>query len=182
MNMKVYKRDNPMKSFTNEEYLELCQKLIDEQYGDEAIEDYNISDMEWMPSESEVKKKKLQANTNGMIDLTDIKASKIKDELFKCTNFKVGNFKIRINHYYGMPEEEFKLKLGVEVWEERHKTPNGMPCKIDYPMIFAKDSRFKNRPWLNDFQGGNSAYRVPIDTVVEIIRWMQAVKKLTAFI
>lgn len=169
-----------MKSFTNEEYLALCQKLLEEQY-DEALDDYNIADMEWIPSESEVKKKRDRANTNGVIDLSEMKSNLIKPQLFKCTNLKVGFFKLRIRHC-NEEESDDKALFTIEVWEERHKTPNGMPCKIDFPMVFAKDSRFKDRPWLKHFQGGSSAYRLPIDTLVEIIRWMQVVKKLSAFL
>jgi len=34
-----------MSSLTNKEYLELCQKLVDQQY-DDAIDDYDVSKME----------------------------------------------------------------------------------------------------------------------------------------
>ena len=178
--MEVYERDNLMKSFTNEEYLALCTKLLEEQY-DEALDDYNIEDMEWTPSETEVKVKREKANSNGMIDLSEVKSNLIKPQLFKCTNFKVGFFKLRISHF-NEKESDDKAVFSVEVWEERHKTPNGMPCKIDFPMVFAKDTRFKDRPWLKHFQGGSFAYQMPIDTLVEVIRWMQIVKKLSAFL
>ena len=169
-----------MKSFTNEAYLALCQKLLEEQY-DEALDDYNIEEMEWMPSESEGKKKREKANTSGMIDLTEVKSNTIKPQLFKCTNLKVGLFKLRIGHCND-DEPDDKAAFSIEAWEERHKTPNGMPCKIDFPMIFAKDSRFRDRPWLKHFGSGSIAYRVPADTLVEIIRWLQVVKKLSAFL
>ena len=180
MNMAVYKRDNLMKSFTNEEYLALCQKLLEEQY-DEALDDYNIEDMECVPSATVAKKKREKANSSGMIDLTDAKSNTIKSQLFKCTNLKVGMFKLRIRTWNDNLDDD-KMLFSVEVWEERHKTPSGMPCKIDFAMNFAKDSRFKDRPWLKYFGGGNSAYQMPIDTIVEVIRWMQIVKKLTAFL
>lgn len=169
-----------MKSFTNEEYLALCEKLLNEQY-DEALDDYNIAEMEWIPTE-ETKKKRKRANTSGFIDLTEMKSNQIKPELFKCTNLKVGLFKLRISHCNDHEEDDNKAQFSLEVWEERHKTPNGMPCKIDFPMVFAKDSRFKDRPWLKHFQGGNAAYRMPVDTLVEVIRWMQAIQRLTCFL
>lgn len=169
-----------MKSLTNEEYLALCQSLVDKQY-DSATDNYDVNKMEWIPSEPEIKQKIKEANRSGMIDLTTVHSSKIKEELTKCTNIKIGNFKMRINKSFGNLVAN-GLTYSVEVWEERHKTPNGMPCKIDYPMIFSKDSRFKNRPWLEHFKNGSCAYKVPLDTIVDIVRWMQAIKKMSAFL
>jgi len=171
-----------MKSFTDQEYLELIQKLVEEQYND-AVDDYNIDKMEWIPSEPEIKQKIHRASTSGMIDLTNVKSNKLKEELLKCTNLKVGSFKVRIKRYNGVPSQQgMQMTVDMEVWEERTKTPSGRPCKIDYPMIFHKDTRFKGRPWLKYFNQGNFGSNVPIDTAVEIVRWMQALKKLTAFL
>lgn len=171
-----------MKSLTDQDYLELIQKLVDSQY-DEAIDDYDITKMEWAPSEPEIKQKIHQASSAGMIDLTTVKSSKIKEEILKCTNLRVGSFKIRIKRYNGVPSQQgMQMTVDMEVWEERTKTPSGMPCKIDYPMIFVKDNRFINRPWLKYFDQGNFGTNIPIDTAVEIVRWMQAVKKLSAFL
>lgn len=170
-----------MSSFTKQEYLDLIQKLVDQQY-DDAIDDYDIDQMEWIPSEPEIKEKVIKANTNGLIDLTNVKSSKIKEQLVLCTNLKVGPFKIRIGRYNGVPSQQgANICLDLEVWEERTKTPNGMPCRVDFPLIFHKDTRFDTRPWLKYFSG-NMGGNVPMDTVVEIVRWMQAVKKLTAFL
>ena len=169
-----------MKSFTNEEYLALCNKLLDEQY-DEALDDYDVSRMEWMPDTVVAKKKREKANSNGVIDLTNAKSNTIKPQLFKCINLKVGLFKLRIRTSDDSLDDD-KMLFSVEVWEERHKTPNGMPCKVDYAMDFFKDSRFKDRPWLKYFKSGSYANGMPVDTLVEVIRWMQVVKKLSAFL
>jgi hypothetical protein len=171
-----------MKSLTDQEYLELIQKMVDQQY-DNAIDEYDIEKMEWIPSEPEIKKKIHRANTAGMIDLTNVKSTKIKEELLKCTNLKVGPFKVRIKRYNGAPSQQgIQMTVDMEVWEERTQTPSGHPCRIDYPMVFYKDTRFKGRPWLKYFNQGNFGSNVPIDTAVEILRWMQAIKKLTAFL
>jgi len=172
-----------MSSISKEEYLRLLQEYVDQQY-DDAIDDYNIEEMEWIPSEPEIKKKVIQANTNGTIDLTDVKSDKIKDELFKCTNLRVGNFKIRINRYHGLPSNDgSQIVMNLEVWEEKKHTPNGHPCKIDFPLIFHKDNRFAGRAWVAKyFDKKSTAYNVPVETVVDIIRWMQACQKLSAFL
>ncbi len=170
-----------MKSLTDQEYIELCQKLVDQQYND-AIDDYDIEKMEWIPSEPEAKEKMLKVNHSGMIDLTHVKSSKIKEEIFKCGNIKVGDFKIIINHYSGVPSQEgAKLCCNLRVMGHQSQTMNGMPCNMDSVVNLPKDSRFKGRPWLKYFNG-SYASNVPIDTVVDIIRWMQAIKKMTAFL
>jgi hypothetical protein len=169
-----------MSSLTNQEYLDLVQKLVDQQYDD--AEDQNDVVMEWIPSESEAKKKMVQANTNGVIDLTNVKSGKIKESLFKCTNLQVGSFKIRITRYNGAPSQDgTRIDMDLEVYEAKTKTPSGHPCKVDYPVDFYKDNRFANKSWIKYFRrycGDN----VPADTVVEIIRWFQAVTKLNAFL
>ncbi len=171
-----------MKSLTDQDYLELIQKLVDQQY-DDAVDDYNIDKMEWVPSEPEIKEKIHKSNTSGLIDLTNVKSSKLKEEILKCTNLKVGPFKVRIKRYNGVPSQQgMQMTVDMEVWEERTQTPSGRPCRIDYPMFFYKDSRFKGRAWLKYFNQGNFGTNVPIDTAVEIVRWMQAVKKLSAFL
>ncbi len=169
-----------MKSLTDQEYLELLQTIVDQQY-DDAIDDYDIDKMEWVPAESEIRKKIESLNHHGMIDLTNVKSSKIKEEIRKCANLRVGNFKIMLTHIHPDP---IKGDIGYDlnIKEERNKTPSGMPCRIDYRMDICKDSRFKGRPWLKYFKGEGYANNVPIDIVVEIVRWMQAVKKLSAFL
>src|SRR5208283_297708 len=174
---------NPMSPMSKEEYLRLLQDYVDRQY-DDAIDDYNIEEMEWIPAEPEIEKKTVKANTNGTIDLTDVKSDKIREELFKCTNLRVGKFKIRINRYQGLPTPDgSQVAMNLEVWEERSQTPNGHPCKIDFPVVFHKDKRFIGKPWVAKyFNNRGICHNVPTDVVVEVVRWMQALKKLTAFL
>lgn len=173
-----------MSELTNEEYLALCQKLADQQYDDDALDDIDISKMEWMSGGSEsIKEKMARASTTGCIDLTTVRSSEIKKQILLCTNLKIGKFKMRTSRTFeGLIEPTIEnLTFSIEVWEEKNRTPNGMPCQMDFPMAPSKDTRFKGRPWLKYFNG-SSASKVPYDTVVEIVRWMQAVKKLTAFL
>lgn len=169
-------------SFTDQEYLELIQKLVDNQY-DEAIEDYDIEKMEWAPAEAEIKAKIPKLNNRGMIDLTNVKSSKLKEEILKCGNLRIGSFKVVLTHYHEVPTHAgAQFCVDLEIREEKLKTPNGQDCRIDYRADLLTDSRFKNRPWLKYFTSGSCGYNIPIDTVVEIVRWMQAIKRLTAFL
>lgn len=174
-------------TFTKEEYLALVEELTKEQYDSDYIDDDVYMPSNWPDPEPEIemKKKELLPNTNGQIDLTNIKAGKIKEELFKCANLRVGNFKIRISRYNGVPSSEgSKIAISLQVFEERNKTPSGAPCKIDYPVVFEKDSRFAGRSWIKYFGGnkGNGATNVPVDTVVDVVRWFQALKRMGAFL
>lgn len=166
------------KSFTDQEYLELLQKLVDDQY-DEAIDDYDIKEMEWIPSEPEiVKKKKKAVNHNISVDLTNVKSTQLAREVNRAGNIKVGNFKIIVREYH---EDGYQLTCDLRVVAHQSKTMNGFPCNMDTDVNLAGDSRFKGRPWLSYFEY-NRAENVPIETVVEIVRWMQAIKKLSAFL
>jgi len=170
------------KSLTDQEYLDLIQKLVDHQY-DDAIDDYDIDKMEWIPAEAEIKAKIPKLNNRGMIDLTHVKSSKLKEEILKCGNLRVGSFKVVLTHYHGVPSQSgAQLCVDLEVREEKTKTPSGQECRVDYRADLLKDSRFKGRPWLKYFSNGSCGSNIPIDTVVEIVRWMQAVKKLSAFL
>jgi hypothetical protein len=170
-----------MSELTNEEYLALCQKLVDQQYND-AVDDYDISKMEWIPAESEAKEKMLKVNHSGMIDLTHVRSTKIKEEIFKCGNLKIGDFKIIISHFSGIPSQEgSNLCCNLRIMTHQSRTMNGMPCNMDFDANLKKDSRFNGRPWLKYF-GNGYGDNIPIDTLVEIVRWLQAIKKMTAFL
>jgi hypothetical protein len=168
-----------MSSFTNKEYLELCRALAEAQY-DSTEEDEPV-EVEYFPYEPPAKKR-FKPNTQGVVDLTNTKSNQIKELLWKCTNLKVGNFKIKISHYTGEPGQNGPMvSMRLSVWEEKHKTPNGHPCRMDFPVIWSKDTRFTGRPWLKYFTG-SSYQAIPIETVVDIIRWFQIVNKLPAFL
>lgn len=166
--------------FNDKDYLELIKSLSDHQYDDDESVSYD--EMEWIPSEPEIKEKLIKHN-NGIIDLTNIKSNLIKDEILKCTNIKVGKFKIKIKHYSAVPSQKgSQMSLSLKLFEEKTQTPNGMPCKMDYSFAPYKDTRFDNRPWLKYFNQSSSAFNIPIETVVEIIRWLQALNKMGCFI
>jgi hypothetical protein len=182
-----------MNSLTNQEYLELCQKLVDQQY-DDAVDNYDAFKMEWISAEPEAKEKIINYNDRCIFDLTTVHSSKIKEQLLLNNNFRVGKFKIRIFRYQQrhqiLPKKGLtvsnilndKIFNAIEIWEERNRTPNGIPCKIDYPMIFDEDDRFTGCEWVGYFGDGNEGRSIPINTVVEIVRWLRCVMKLSAFL
>jgi len=173
-----------MSSFTKEEYIALLQKIADSQYEDPEP-DLTV-EMEWIPSEPEIKKKMHLVNKDGSVDLTAAKKEKVKEILlnYKYANLQIGDFLIRITKYHGEPGQKGALiTLDVAVYQYSYRTLSGAPCKMLNKLNLSKDVRFTNRPWLSYFASwGDIGYNIPIDVMVDIIRWCQAVKKLSAFV
>lgn len=177
-----------MTSISKEEYLKLLEDLANDQYGnDDVSEDTYIPDEAWIPAESEAKAKIRLHSMHGMVDVTGYRKDKIRDALYKCMNIKVGDFLIKIDTYHGYPDKfghGSNLTMDIEVWEKRYRTPSGAPCNMDFRIDWSKDNRFFGRKWLHYFSNGtsSSASDVPVETIVEIVRWMQAIKRMTAFL
>jgi hypothetical protein len=53
---------------------------------------------------------------------------------------------------------------------------------MSYKMDFFRDNRFSNCPWLSYFNSSGRAHDIPADTVVNIIKHMQMIQRLTAFL
>ena len=52
---------------------------------------------------------------------------------------------------------------------------------MDYPFDAPQDNLFIGKPWLALFSG-TSARNVPVETVGDIACWLQALKRMTAFL
>lgn len=162
-----------------ENYIKLLEQLTAEQY-DTEDEISCIPEDVWMPAESEAKIKLKNITFNGVIDCTNMRSNDIKTVISKTKNIKVGNFLIKINDYYG-EDPIIKRNLSIEVYERLYKTPTGQPCNMDFKVDLTMDSRFAGRPWLTYFNG-SWAKDIPIENIIDIIRWMQVLKKLTCFL
>jgi len=75
-----------------------------------------------------------------------------------------------------------QLTMDITVYQEKYRTPSGAPCKMSYKMDFSQDDRFSNRPWITYFNTQGRAHNIPVETVVEIVRWLQALKRMNAFL
>lgn len=163
------------------EYLKYLKELTDGQYSfDDEPEIPDTTDDSWIWAEPPAKEKMKNIVFNGMVDATNLRKADIKKALSKAQNIQVGAFTLRIRDFYGKDPLE-KGVLSFSVLERKTKTPNGHPCNMDYDTDLSKDNRFNDRPWLSYFKG-SSARDVPIDTIVDIVKWMQAIKKLSAFL
>ena len=173
-----------MSSFNKQEYLDLIHKLLDQQYAEDE-ETENIESDHWIPAESPLKDKIPISVQNGTMDLSDAKKDKISTALRSASNFTVGHFIIKVernlfdskrNPIVGNPT------FNIELYEERFKTPSGNPCRMTYKIDIKKDSRFNQCKWVSHFSYSNKASNVSNEIFVEVVRWMQALKRMTAFL
>jgi hypothetical protein len=176
-----------MTSFSHKDYLRLLEELTDQQYDDDSYDIISeIPEESWMPEVSSAKEKMLRSlNANKTINITNFKKDQIQDALYQNTNIQVGNFLIKIQRYNGYPDKTNQitnLTMDISVYEKQFKTMSGFPCNMDLDLNIHKDNRFIGRTWLSLFNSYNGARNIPASTVVEIVRWMQALKRMTAFL
>lgn len=174
-----------MSTISKEDYLKLLEELSRDEDNPYDIETYPIPEEAWMPAESHAKEKMKIVNHSGTIDILNYKKNKIQEALYKCMSMKIGRYLLKINEYHGIPNkkgETADLKMDIAVWEMKFTTPSGAPCRMEYRMNFHKDSRFATRPWLNLFSASGMADDVPVETVVDIIKWLQVIQKIGAFL
>ena len=176
-----------MTFLNKEEYL----KLIEEAYSNEDdVDNYDIPDSSWMPSESPAKarmERARAASNHGIIDVLKYKKEQIQEALYQHVNLRVGEFLIHIDEYHGLPSikkmpPHAQLTMDIVIMQEKNRTPSGAPCKMHFKMDFFKDNRFTNKSWISYFTSSGKAHNIPVETVVDIIRWMQALRRMNAFL
>ena len=155
-------------TLTKEEYLELVIKLVDQQYGNKIDTVYEDK----IPS---------KPDSNSIIDVTSYKKPDIIAALLRCSNLKIGNFIIKIDSY-SYKEDGYSMKYDLRIFEESPHIYLNRPCKKTTKLVPANDSRLDSRPWAVYFSQGSFAVSVPQDSLLDIIRWLQAMGKIAAFI
>jgi uncharacterized FlaG/YvyC family protein len=175
-----------MTFISKEEYLQLIKTAQED-----TMDDYpNIPDSAWMPAESPAKDKMLRARaagSQGVIDVLKYKKPQIRNALYQSINLQIGEFIVHVEEYHGRPAVKkmpphAQLTMDIQVMQEKYKTPSGAPCKMSYKMDFFQDNRFVNCPWISYFSSKGVAHNIPMETVVDIIKYMQIVQRLNAFL
>jgi hypothetical protein len=177
-----------MNNISVEDYIKLLEQLTNEEdFGgdDDLTDNFNADPWIWADSPAKEKMMKSRNASSGILDVTKYKKDQILDALYKASAIKCDEFTIKIEAYHGRPSKTNNsddLTMDIVVWEKKYKTPSGNPCNMDFKKDFFKDNRFTKRPWLSYFNSNGSADDVPAKTVVEIVRWMQGIKRMTAFL
>ena len=149
-----------------------------------------VPDSAWIPAESPAKEKmnlRRAADATGVIDVLKYKKPQIREALYRSINLQVGEFIIHVDEYHGRPAikkmpPQAELTMDIQVMQEKYKTPSGAPCKMTYKMDFFKDNRFAECPWISYFTFKGAAHNIPMETVVNIVKHMQIIQRLNAFL
>jgi len=170
-----------MSSLTKEEYLALIKELLEQQYiedNDTSIESENC----WIPAEPAVKDKLPFSVSGGAIDLSKDKKEKVRILMFQSNIFKVDHFLIKVKSPVAAKLADRTPSLTIELYEEKFQTPSGAPCRMEYKMNIPKDSRFNDFAHTSKFTHGGCAIGVTEEVFIDLIRWLQAIKRMTAFL
>jgi hypothetical protein len=159
-----------------DDYLKLLREVAD---SDNDLEDCDIPEDAWIPAEPAAKELMNISSHRGPIDITKFRRADIGKTLLKYDSVLVGSFLVRIDKSYNGNNPVTHLDL--ELWEKQYKTPSGNPCNMDFRINIHTDSRFTNCSWLPLFSTRGNANNVLIATAVDIIRWLQAIKRIGAF-
>lgn len=168
---------------TDQEYFELIKRLVNQQYTLEEESVTNDLTGSWIPAESEAKQRMMRLKENtGFCDLTNIKKNKMREFIVKSNGIKVGQFVAKIIKSEYSEKDMKDLVLDITLYEEKYKTSSGNPAVLLNKIDPVKDFRFSKCHWVtywNTFQVGK---KIPIEKVLDVVRWLQGVRKLTAFI
>jgi hypothetical protein len=172
-----------MNPISKQDYLKLLEAISEQQYSEPEEPAIEVPESSWIWGESPVKDRLRTASLQQTIDVTLLHKDQIKKAIKSARNIKVGNFSIKIKGYY-QSEKLNNDFMHLDIYERRTKTPTGQPCNMDYKAELTTDKRFAGRGWLSYFTKDSPglARNVPIDTVVDIIKWMKALKNLTIFL
>ncbi len=175
-----------MTLLSKEEYLKLLQSLEDESedpniYKGDHIPDYG----DWMPAEPPAKEAMKRSLSHGRIDVTKYRKKDIQAALYKCVNVVVGDYILHIDEYHGHPETLKKggdLTLDISLLKVQYKTPSGAPCRMELRFDPNTDKQFRKQAWISRFDSDGHADYVPVSVAVEIVRWLQGLSRMTAFL
>jgi hypothetical protein len=167
---------------TNQEYFELIQRLVNQQYTQEEESLPDSFSGSWIPAESEIKQKMKLKEAGGFCDLTNVKKNKMKDFIVKSGGIRVGQFVAKIIKSEYTDNQMKDLVLDLTLYEEKYKTALGNPAVLLNKIDPIKDYRFSKCQWVIHWNGFQTGKKIPIDTVLDIVRWLQGIRKLTAFI
>ena len=159
---------------SKEEYLQLVTRFLNEQYGDELEDSYEEEPIE------DTKPPRVP-DFNKIINVTTYKKAEIIDALLYCSNLQVNNFIVKISDYI-KEEGQNTVKYNLKLYEESPHIYLNRPCKKTTKLIPSDDIRFSNCSWVNYFNSSSSGEKLPLEELLNLVRWLQAVSKLAAFI
>jgi len=172
-----------------EEFLKLINEIVEEEERDSKFSDEYFEEGTSLPSVFEIlnkmkdpPKKAVQlSNKSGTIDVENMKNNEILRHVKTKNEFKVGDFIIHVSD--GSKVDH----VNIHILENQRKTASGFPCNMLVKKNVISDKRFASCPWLSYFSGKygvprRTAYDVPTEEIINIIKWVKAINKMTAFL
>lgn len=168
-----------MKNYSNQQYLEMLKKLVEEQYSDlseGALESYIDPQQIIMERKVERIKNNMNNNSSQICDVTNCKRKDIEKKVANCRNFVVGNFSIRVS------QVQNSGIVDIDIYENKISTNFAVPSQIQHKLDILKDTRFKTCSWAKYFNHFKRGSNIPQETLVEIIKWLQVASSIGTFL
>jgi hypothetical protein len=155
-----------MSKIDEKEYLTMVQEAYNQAYGAEE----NVFSERIVFSESELslaaKERLLNSARRNIIDMTKMKRKEMAEKLSSARWITINNFVVQI---YKVENGLFTLAVS----EEKNKIHRKLDSK--------RDNQFDQALEWREFFQSKVAVRIPLERVVEMIRWIQGISKITPF-
>jgi hypothetical protein len=173
-----------MKQFSLEEYKNLIDDHYSNQYGEriESYEEGDYAEIKDIEHFQEIKCRKFDFS-NSIANVTDVKKNQLRDYIEKYRYFTIGDFSIRIN---SLTDEKFSVsrfgkRASVVIYENISDKKIPENYRKLHKVNPLKDDRFVDCEWIVNFYNSNG-YNIDIETMVEILKWLQCLSKLRVFL
>lgn len=151
------------------EYNKLIQEFYQSQYSND--DEDNNSPTVWIPDTSGIDLIN-KINNQQVVDATSYSKEQINKELYNFRNIKIGEFILKITKIDSS-------KLDISLYEQQSNTkPANFARRVDP----SRDNRFENRSWSNYFKNLSMGKNIPKEEIYDIIRWLQALHRMSAFL
>jgi len=156
----------------NNDYKKLIEEFYHAQYSscDKLAEEQNI----WYP------------DNRGSEKLDELKSLKEKQLIIDATSYSLEEMKNKINSFRNVRIGNFRLQIlninanamNILIFEEQKKKSANITVKVNPN----KDSRFLGRSWVTYFNQFNEGKNIPLEEIPNILKWLQIIHRLPAFL
>lgn len=168
-------------------YLVIFNIMTEQEYIDLILK-YSKDDLDEEPIVDSINYSRPQNNVvrnSGVVDLTKTNKDKIIQAIIKSSNIRIYEFLIKIDSriLIDVATKKSTNIYDIVIYEENGKNHFGMPNKLLSKVNPTSDKRFEDREWTKHFNNGiKKGMNIDLETMYDIIKWLQMIKKLSAFV
>ena len=168
-------------------YLVIFNIMTEQEYIDLILK-YSKDDLDEEPIVDSINYSRPQNNVvrnSGVVDLTKTNKDKIIQAIIKSSNIRIYEFLIKIDSriLIDVATKKSTNIYDIVIYEENGKNHFGMPNKLLSKVNPTSDKRFEDREWTKHFNNGiKKGMNIDLVTMYDIIKWLQMIKKLSAFV